>query len=120
MGTGVPNMLQCTQDLALKSFMAAQCVARQVQADASSSSCTSELEEKIAALEREKLEPQKACEAKIAELVAVRAEATNTLVMKNKYSDDLAKTQVRLNLAEACAEKIVKKFNKSQDTFHRY
>jgi hypothetical protein len=38
-------------------------------------------------LEREKLELQKACEAKIMELVAIRAEATNTLVMKNKYSN---------------------------------
>jgi hypothetical protein len=48
MGIDVPNMLQCAQDLALKSFVAARCAAHHVQTDASSSTRMSKLEEKIA------------------------------------------------------------------------
>jgi hypothetical protein len=56
MKTDVPNMLQCVEDLALKSFLATRCAAHQLKAEASSSSRVTELEEKIAALEREKHE----------------------------------------------------------------
>jgi hypothetical protein len=95
-------------------------VARQLQAEASSSSRAPELEEKIAILEREKLELQKACEAKDTQLAATLAEASDAAKLKNKYSDDLAETQVCLDLAEARAVRIMNKFNKSQDNFRRY
>lgn len=60
----VANMLQCAQDLTLESSVASHCAARQLDIEAYSSSHVSELEEKIAAPEREKLELQKFCEAK--------------------------------------------------------
>lgn len=59
MKTIVPNMLRCAQDLVLKSFVAMRYTARQIQVEASSNSQVIELEEKIAALESEKLELQK-------------------------------------------------------------
>ncbi|RLM92495.1 hypothetical protein C2845_PM08G12790 [Panicum miliaceum] len=49
MKIGVPNMLQCAQDLEPKSFVATRRAARQLQAEASYSSRVSELEERIAA-----------------------------------------------------------------------
>jgi hypothetical protein len=38
MKIGVANMLQCAQDLAMKSFVTLRCAARQLQVEASSSS----------------------------------------------------------------------------------
>jgi hypothetical protein len=51
MKTGVSNVLQCAQDLALKSFVATRYPARLLETEAPASSCVSELEERIAALE---------------------------------------------------------------------
>jgi hypothetical protein len=53
-----------------------------------------ELGERIVALEREKLEIQKSCEAKDTQLATARAEASDALMLKNKYSDDMAEAQV--------------------------
>jgi hypothetical protein len=50
------------------------------------------LEEKIAALERDNLELQKACSAKDAQLFTSRTEANTTLEVKNRYSKELATT----------------------------
>jgi hypothetical protein len=120
MKSGVLNMLQYAQDLALKSFVATRCTAWQLRAEASSSSCMIELEERIVVLEHEKLELQKAFEAKEMQLATARAEANiaraeadAALDLKNKYSKELALTQVRLELAEARAGKIEKKHSKS-------
>ena len=44
MGTGMENMLQCAQDLALKSFVASRSTARQLRAESAKSSQLAELE----------------------------------------------------------------------------
>jgi hypothetical protein len=76
----------------LKPFVATRCVACQIQAEVSSSSQLTKLEEKIAALERDNLELQKACSAKDAQLFTSRTEANTTLEVKNRYSKELATT----------------------------
>lgn len=55
MKIGVSNMLQCTEDLALKSFVVAHCVAHEVEHEATLASHCSEPKERIAELEHEKL-----------------------------------------------------------------
>ena len=54
MRTGVPNMHQCAEDLALKSLVTSRCAAWQLRAEGMQSSRAVELEERIAALEKEK------------------------------------------------------------------
>jgi hypothetical protein len=91
MKTGVPNMLQCTQDLVLKSYVASHYAAHQLGIEASSHSHESELEVKNATVEREKLELQKTCEPKHNQLATIRAKADAALTQSKKYSDEFAK-----------------------------
>jgi hypothetical protein len=49
------------------------------------------------------------------QLATASAEASDVLMLKNKYSDDLAKAQACLDLAESCTSKIEKKHNKSEE-----
>ena len=58
MGSGLTNMLESTQDLSLKAFVAARCAARQVAAENSSKAVVADLGAKIASLEKEKIELQ--------------------------------------------------------------
>ncbi|RLN33411.1 uncharacterized protein C2845_PM03G21310 [Panicum miliaceum] len=109
MATGVPHMLQNAQDLALKSFIAARFAARQLEAEASSGSRIAELEERIAALEKEKLELQDAAAKKDEALAAVQDEASAALTLRDKYSSELAATLVKLEVAEAHAKKMEEK-----------
>ena len=58
MGSGLSNILESTQDLSLKAFMAARCAARQLAAEDSSKVVVADLEAKVASLEKEKEELQ--------------------------------------------------------------
>ena len=50
MNTRATNSLQCTEDRALKSFVAARCARRQLEVEAGASSRIAELEERVSAL----------------------------------------------------------------------
>ena len=50
MNTGAANALQCTEDLALKSFVAARCSRKLLEAEAEASSRVAELEKMVSAL----------------------------------------------------------------------
>ena len=50
MNTRAANALQCVDDLALKSFVAARCARRQLEVEAGASSRIAELEERVSAL----------------------------------------------------------------------
>ena len=54
MNTGAANALQCAEDLALKSFVAARCAQRHMEVEVGSSSRIAELEERVSALLKEK------------------------------------------------------------------
>ena len=54
MNTSMDNMLQCAEDLALKSFVAARCIAPQLRLESGCASRLAELEERVARLERER------------------------------------------------------------------
>ena len=54
MNTGAANALQCAEDLALKSFVAARCARRWMEVEVGSSSRIAELEERVSALQKEK------------------------------------------------------------------
>ena len=54
MRTGANNALQCTEDLDLKSFVAARCARRQLEVEREEASRSAEMEERIAQLKREK------------------------------------------------------------------
>jgi len=69
MNTRAANALQCVEDLALKSFVAACCARRQMKVEVGASSRVAELEERVSALQREKNEH----EASLAS-VRIRAE----------------------------------------------
>ncbi|RLM69975.1 hypothetical protein C2845_PM17G09020 [Panicum miliaceum] len=86
------------QDLALKSFITTRCAAHWLEAEASSSARVAELEKKVAALEREKLELQDAAAKKDEALAAVLDEASAALMLKDKYCSELAAAQKNLSL----------------------
>ena len=50
MDIGTANALQCAEDLALKSFVAARCARRQLEAEAGASARVAELEKMVSAL----------------------------------------------------------------------
>jgi len=52
MNTGAANALQCAEDLALKSFVAARCARRQLEVEAGASTRVAELEEMVAVLQK--------------------------------------------------------------------
>jgi len=54
MDTGAANALLCAEDLALKSFVAARCARRQLEAEAGTSSRVAQLEKMVSALQQEK------------------------------------------------------------------
>ena len=56
MNRSAANALLCAEDLALKSFVAARCARRQMEVEVGASSRIAELEERVAALQREKTE----------------------------------------------------------------
>jgi len=58
MGSGLNNILESTQDLSLKAFVAARCAARQLAAEDSSKAVVADLEAKVASLEKEKTKLQ--------------------------------------------------------------
>ena len=67
METGLPNMLQCAQDLAMKAFVASHCATCQLEAEGSAASWVMELEARIAALEQDKVNLQASLSASLAE-----------------------------------------------------
>ena len=71
MDTGAANAMQCAEDLALKSFVAARCARRQLVAEAGTSSRVAELEKMVSALHQEKRD----LEASLA-FVRIRAETS--------------------------------------------
>jgi len=54
MNTSMDNMLQCAEDLALKSFVSTRCTARQLRLESGCASRLAELEDRVACLERER------------------------------------------------------------------
>ena len=54
MNTGAANSLQCAEDLALKSFVAARCARRQLEVEVGASSWVAELKEMVSVLQKEK------------------------------------------------------------------
>ena len=54
MNTGAAIALQCAEDLALKSFVAARCARRQMEVEVGASSRVAELEEKVVPCKRKK------------------------------------------------------------------
>ncbi|RLN03005.1 hypothetical protein C2845_PM13G12030 [Panicum miliaceum] len=120
MTTRVPRMLQDIQDLSLKSFIAARCVARQLEAEALASARAAAFEEKVATLEKEKLELQDMIAKKDVAVAALRDEATTALALRDKYSQDLAAAQVKAELVEAHVKNMEKNREKSWDFFRRY
>jgi hypothetical protein len=91
MKTGVANMLRCAEDLSLKVYVAACCTSHQFQAEGPSSSRVLELEDKIASLEQEKLDLQKALEAERIQHAAARTEADAAVELSKTLTDQLAK-----------------------------
>ena len=54
MDTRAANALQCVEDLALKSFVAARCARTQLEVEIGASSWVAELEEMVSVLQKEK------------------------------------------------------------------
>ena len=54
MESGLENMLESSQDLSLKAFVAVRCAARQLATKGSSKNAIADLEAKVAVLEQEK------------------------------------------------------------------
>ncbi|KAG2571459.1 uncharacterized protein LOC120640649 [Panicum virgatum] len=106
MRTGVPNMLQCAEDLALKSLVASRCAAWQLRAEGMQSSRAAELEERIAALEKEKADLQ-------ASLASARSEVDAT-------SKQLTEACQRASAAEEEAKKVEERRTKTKETLGRF
>jgi len=106
MNTGAANALQCAEDLALKSFVAARCARRQLEVDVGASSLIAELEEMVSALQKEK----KDVEASLAS-VRIRAETSIKQLSEARErataAEDAAKTAEE---GRKSAEELVKAF----------
>ena len=106
MNTGAANALQCAEDLALKSFVAARCARRQLEVDVGASSRVAELEEMVSALQKEK----KDVEASLAS-VRIRAETSIKQLSEARErataAEDAAKTAEE---GRKSAEELVKAF----------
>ena len=91
MNTGAANSLQCAEDLALKSFVAARCARRQLEVEVGASSWVAELEEMVSVLQKEK----KDLKASLAS-VRIRAEISMKQLDeahdRAKAAEDVAKT----------------------------
>ena len=70
MASRVSQMLQDVEDLSLKAFVASRCASRQLRIDNERTSQLARVEERVVALEKEKIALEEA-------LVAARAEAKN-------------------------------------------
>lgn len=90
MKTEATNIFQCVEDLSLKAHVAARCASHLLKNEGSSCSRLSTMIEIIAALEKEKIELQKALEAERNQHVAARAEATSALEQNNTLKDKVA------------------------------
>ena len=93
MNIGAANALQCAEDLALKSFVAACCARRQLEVEAVATSRVAELEEMVSALQKEK----KHLEVSLAS-VRIRAETDIRQLDEARdqttAAEDVAKTAV--------------------------
>ncbi|RLN28310.1 uncharacterized protein C2845_PM05G15310 [Panicum miliaceum] len=121
MKSGVASMLRCAKDLSLKAFVAARCANRQLETKGSSSkSRISELEEKVALLEREKLDAEEALKNERKELATAREDLKSLGVHSKDLADKLAEAHVKAEIAEARAAKSESKRQVSRTRFVGY